>query len=328
MTDRTRLACLDKNPLLAFFDGRLDGAAGAVAEQHVASCATCSDLIAAAAGGEPTPVRALAHAGSVPSTFARGASFGRYLILEDVGRGGMGEVYAAYDPQLERRIALKVLHQNLASGEAADTARARLLREAKAIAKLSHPNVVVVYDAGAIDDRVFLAMEFIEWATLASWLAAAPRGWREIRDVFIRAGRGLAAAHDAGLVHRDFKPQNVMVGREGTVRVMDFGLAREADQLGGEVVPEPGVLSEGALTAQSIALTRTGSLLGTPLYMAPEQFLRAATDARTDQFSFCVALYEALFGERPFASETMPARIQAVVAGRVREPPQKAKVPA
>src|SRR5262252_8163150 len=178
MTDRTRLGCLDENTILAFVDGRLAGAAGKVAEQHVASCATCSDLIAAAAGGDPVSARDSAPAGGVPSTFARGASFGRYLILEDVGRGGMGEVYAAYDSQLDRRIALKVLHQNLASGEAAETARARLLREAKAIAKLSHPNVVVVYDAGAIDDRVFLAMEFIEGATLASWLAAAPRGWR------------------------------------------------------------------------------------------------------------------------------------------------------
>ena len=164
---------------------------------------------------------------------APGATVGRYVILNLVGRGGMGEVYAAYDPQLDRKVALKLLHETAARGAAARTARERLLREAKAIARLSHPNVVVVHDAGAIDDpvhgdRVFLAMEFIEGETLAAWLAAAPRAWRAIRDVFAAAGEGLAAAHEAGLVHRDFKPQNVMVGRDGSVRVMDFGLASDS----------------------------------------------------------------------------------------------------
>ena len=135
----------------------------------------------------------------------------------------MGEVYAAYHPDLDRRIALKVVNE---SGAGAADRRARLLREARAIARLSHPNVITVHDAGTVDDRVYIAMEFVEGETIDDWLRAQPRTWREILDVFIAAGRGLAAAHAAGVVHRDFKPQNVMIGRDGSVRVMDFGLAR------------------------------------------------------------------------------------------------------
>ena len=245
----------------------------------------------------------------------------------------MGEVYAAFDPQLDRKVALKLLHETTARQAAARTARERLLREAKAIARLSHPNVVVVHDAGAIDDpvhgdRVFLAMEFIEGETLAAWLDAAPRSWREIRDVFAAAGEGLAAAHEAGLVHRDFKPQNVMVGRDGSVRVMDFGLASDSSVIERGERPRSTSPATGvAPTSHTVALTGTGVLLGTPLYMAPEQFLAHATDARTDQFSFCVALYEALYGERPFPSESFSALLEAVVSGRVREPAQKTRVP-
>ena len=176
-------------------------------------------------------------------TLPRGTTVGRYVILNLVGRGGMGEVYAAYDPQLDRRIALKLLHQT-GLGDGERVARERLLREAKAIARLSHPNVVVVHDAGAISDatqheRVFLAMEFIEGRTLSDWLADPSRTWRQVRDVFLAAGAGLLAAHDAGLVHRDFKPQNVMVGADGTVRVMDFGLASDGSEIA-EGVHRPG----------------------------------------------------------------------------------------
>ena len=264
---------------------------------------------------------------------APGATVGRYVILNLVGRGGMGEVYAAYDPQLDRKVALKLLHETATGGAAVQTARERLLREAKAIARLSHPNVVVVHDAGAIDDpvhgdRVFLAMEFIEGDTLAAWLGAAPRTWRAIRDVFAAAGDGLAAAHEAGLVHRDFKPQNVMVGRDGLVRVMDFGLASESSVIEiGNAAPLDFAGAGVAPTSHTVALTRTGVLLGTPLYMAPEQFLAHPTDARTDQFSFCVALHEALYGERPFPSESFSVLVKAVVSGRVREPAQKTRAP-
>jgi tetratricopeptide (TPR) repeat protein len=237
----------------------------------------------------------------------------------------MGEVYAAYDPELDRKIALKILHAGEEAGD--ERSRGRLLREAKAIAKLRHPNVVVVHDAGTVDDRVFLAMEHVEGQTLAAWLAERPRTRREIVDVFVAAGRGLAAAHAAGLVHRDFKPQNVMVGREGGVHVMDFGLARAIDAEPDAPAAPPGALTESEATLAAAPLTRTGELVGTPLYMAPEQFRAQRTDARTDQFSFCVALYQALYGVHPFASSRLGELMAAVTEGRIQPPPAKSAVP-
>src|SRR4051794_9501939 len=156
---------------------------------------------------------------------AKGATIGRYVALGLLGRGGMGEVYAAYDPELDRKIAVKLLRARGVATTAAG--RTRLLREAQAIARLSHPNVVVVYDVGTFQDTVFIAMEFVEGNTLGYWLQAKQRPWREVLDVFLLAGRGLVAAHAAGLVHRDFKPDTVMITKSGQVRVMDFGLARE-----------------------------------------------------------------------------------------------------
>src|SRR3954451_179670 len=155
---------------------------------------------------------------------ARGETVGRFVVLGLVGRGGMGEVYAAYDPELERKVAVKLVR---ARPGATEQRRLRLLREAQAIAQLSHPNVVVVYDVGTFRDSVFIAMEFVEGHTLGYWLQAQTRRWREVLDVYVAAGRGLVAAHAAGLVHRDFKPDNVMITKSGQVRVMDFGLARE-----------------------------------------------------------------------------------------------------
>jgi len=245
----------------------------------------------------------------------------------------MGEVYSAYDPRLDRKVALKLLREAPGGEPAARATQERLLREAQSTARLAHRNIVVVYDAGTIEDRsgagrVYLAMELVDGRTLAAWLAERHRSWREIRDVFVAAAEGLQAAHAAGLVHRDFKPQNVMVGRDGTVRVMDFGLAGDGSE--GVAGQEPAIdLTSGEVaTAQTIALTHTGVLLGTPLYMAPEQFLGRKTDARTDQFSFCVALYEALYGERPFADRTLAELVAAVTGGRVREEPRRAVAPA
>src|SRR3954470_6311612 len=172
----------------------------------------------------PTPSHLPIDSASTP--LGRGAIIGRYLILGLVGRGGMGEVYAAYDPELDRKIAVKLLRAR-GAGLSAEDGKTRLLREAQAIARLSHPNVVVVYEVGTFRESVFIAMEFVEGDTLGYWLQAQTRRWREVLDVYVAAGRGLVAAHAAGLVHRDFKPDNVMITKSGQVRVMDFGLARE-----------------------------------------------------------------------------------------------------
>jgi serine/threonine protein kinase len=293
---------------------------------------------------------------SVPAVLGRGAIIGRYVVLGLVGRGGMGEVYGAYDPELERKVAVKLLRIKPGNGVTLSEGRQRTLREAQAIARLSHPNVVVVYDVGTFEDKVFIAMEFVEGTTLTYWLEAQPRTWQEILKVFVAAGHGLAAAHDKGLVHRDFKPDNVMVGRDNQPRVMDFGLARQASDKPAQprTPPDPipitifssspgvdgesvtRVLQEGAAAIEAgtpvsgafdMHLTRTGAMMGTPTYMAPEQFRGLATDARTDQFSFCISLYDALYKERPFAGDGINALATNVIRGDVRNAPANSKVP-
>jgi serine/threonine protein kinase/tetratricopeptide (TPR) repeat protein len=297
----------------------------------------------------------------------RGASIGRYMVLGQVGRGAMGEVYAAYDPELDRKVAVKLLRAEAGTAQA----RARLLREAQAIARLSHPNVIAVHDVGSFGDRVFVAMEYVDGYTLAYWLQASARSWQEVLRMFVAAARGLQAAHACQLVHRDFKPENVMVGRDGQVRVTDFGLARQVGVAGtgaaSDAAGAPAVVTSGddqdidatrrldfaaagsseqqhevtarrrsavlaalALDGRSALatdLTQTGTMMGTPAYMAPEQFQRQPTDERTDQFSFCVALYEALFGQRPFVGKSIDALVDNVLAGAIRPPPASSRVP-
>jgi tetratricopeptide (TPR) repeat protein len=315
------MTCPDANVILGFVDGRVPEPERAALSEHFDSCEACLGLVAAAARSHwsTTPEQRDAE----PAVLAKGTPVGRYLILDVVGRGGMGDVYAAFDPKLGRRVALKLLNARAASPVAVK----RFSREAQAIARLSHPNVVGIYDAGEFGERVYLAMEFVEGQTLADWLHARRPSWRDIREVFAAAGAGLAAAHEAGLVHRDFKPQNVMVSRDGSVRVMDFGLATDASRDDADL-REPMPASSGVLTDRTLALSRTGALIGTPLYMAPEQFLGRPTDARTDQFSFCVALHEALYGKRPFQADALSTLSEAVVTGRMREPPGKARAPA
>jgi eukaryotic-like serine/threonine-protein kinase len=279
---------------LAFLDGTLPAGARAEAEVHVASCRACTDLTTLAAADLASRKRGGDRRRPMIGELAIGAQVGRYQILAPIGRGGMGEVYAAHHPDLDRRIALKIVDE---SGPDSAERRARLLREARAIARLSHPNVVTVHDAGTVGDRVYIAMELVEGETVDAWLRAARRTWREVVDVFIAAGRGLAAAHAAEIIHRDFKPQNIMVGKDGTVRVMDFGLARLVnDEL---AVGPRSEAPDAAAHQRSATVTKTGALLGTPAYMAPEQFRGGPTDARSDQFSYCVALHEALYGLRP-----------------------------
>ncbi len=249
-----------------------------------------------------------------------GAVVGRYTLVESLGMGGTGIVFAAHDEQLGRRVAIKLLRSDRGRGSGS---RARMLGEAQAMAQLNHPNVIRVYDVGVVDDRAFIAMELIEGCTLAEWLAK-PRPWREILDVFTAAGRGLAAAHGAGLVHRDFKPHNVLIARDGSVRVLDFGLATGIGAVTG--APRSGA-NAGPIDLDEDE-TRDVLVIGTPGYMSPEQHLELPLDARSDQFGFCVALYGALYRQRPFVGETLEALLQAILAGPPSAPPPRTGVPA
>ena len=234
----------------------------------------------------------------------------------------MGVVWAAHDPGLDRPVALKVLHQNISKADT--TAHDRLLREARAMAKLRHPNVVAVYEVGMVESVEFVAMELVHGTDLAQWLKQ-PRTWREIVRVFLAAGRGLMAVHATGLVHRDFKPKNVLIANNGRVLVTDFGLARPLHQVSA-VIRRPETLGQGVAAGDGTAhwtLTAKGMLVGTPGYMAPELFLGAPADARSDQFSFCVSLYQALFKRLPFSgkrdepSESDPDKVHLPPVARV-----------
>ncbi len=319
--------CLDESTVVALLDGALAGPSLDAVHSHVDGCASCRQLLAqvgraASPSGSPSPFPS-------PSTsplagLGPGAHLGRYVILERVGTGGMGHVYAAYDPELHRKVAVKVLRPERLGALDWVEASARLQREAQAIARLSHPHVVTVHDVGLLGDEVFIAMEYVEGHTLDAWLRESPRPWRQVLALLRDAGRGLAAAHAAGLVHRDFKPGNVLVGRDGRVRVTDFGLARSATPSPTPPLPE-GVPAPGA--ALDVPLTLTGTLQGTPAYMAPEQLRGQTADALSDQFSFCVALYEALYGERPFTGDSLSTLAASVTGGQVRPAPKGTQVP-
>ncbi len=261
-----------------------------------------------------------------PGALPRGLRVGRYQLLRMLGEGGMGTVYLARDPELDRDVALKQLHRHLGGG---DDAQSRLLREARSMARLSHPNVVTVYDVLIHEGRLVLAMELVQGETLRAWLTSERRPWREVVGKFGQAGRGLVAAHAVGLVHRDFKPDNVLVGEDGRVRVTDFGLARPAVDTEAETEAETkadGVDLERtteprpAVDALAATMTRSGLLMGTPAYMAPEQH-RGRSDARSDQFAFCASLHEALSGELPFAGDTWDELRKAVELGQPRSLP-------
>ncbi len=263
----------------------------------------------------------------VNAIFQRGACLGRYVVLRAIGSGGMGNVYAAYDPELDRKVALKVLRADVLLSEERDESQRRLRREAQATARLNHPNVVSVFDIGTVGERLFIAMELIEGPTLTEWQAVEPRPWREALKVFVDAGRGLAAAHRVGIVHRDFKPGNVMLTEDGRVRVVDFGLARAVQPAEpSDNVDGPGSRS-GLDQPLALALTVRGQTLGTPAYMAPEQHLGTPADARSDQFSYCMALYQALYGELPFGGASRSELRANVLAGKVREAPEGSTVP-
>lgn len=321
------MTCPDSDRLTGFIDDTLAADDRAPIEDHLDTCEDCRSLVAllaraataeqeherasftaitlepAGAGLEATVPAGALDSGPTP-ILPGGTKVGRYVIAESLGMGGMGIVYAARDPELHREVAIKIMRPELA--RAHPDATRRIIREARAMAKLSHPNVVSVYDVGNLGDQVFIAMERVTGTNLREWLRASARSPAQILEVFIEAGRGLDAAHDAGIVHRDFKPDNVLVGADGRARVTDFGLAQEA--------------GEADAAERAIA--------GTPAYMAAEAHTAGNIDARSDQFSFAVALYEALYGSRPFAATTREALADAVVHGRIEPPPPRSSVPA
>ncbi|MEX1362105.1 MAG: FG-GAP-like repeat-containing protein, partial [Nannocystaceae bacterium] len=294
------------------------------------------------------------------SLFARArepVSLSRYLLLRPLGSGGTGVVYDGYDPELARRVAVKVLRSGRRTQESVKRARARFLREAQSIARLSHPNVIAVYDVGTYtaeqlapgtraglqrgsveDEGVFIVMELVEGHDVGQWLDRGRRSWREVVDVFIDAGQGLAAAHRAGIVHRDFKPGNVLVGDDGRVKVVDFGLAltyggtesRSVSANPSTVVPPVASLVPGGehVGPALDKLTRTGTLLGTPAYMAPEQHGGDPADQEADQFAFCASLFRALYGRYAFEGQQLDVLYSNKLAGRIQAPPESSRVPA
>ncbi|MEO7731392.1 MAG: serine/threonine-protein kinase, partial [Kofleriaceae bacterium] len=231
-----------------------------------------------------------------PEELAYGQTIGRYLVLGVLGRGGMGIVYEAYDPVLDRRIAVKRLRE--ITDDEVSAGRARMQREAQAIARLSHPNVITVHDVSEHGGAMYIAMELVQGQTLREWQLG--RGWRELVAAYGAAGRGLGAAHAAGMIHRDFKPENVLVGRDGRVRVTDFGLARlarDAPATPTVALVEHLAVSSGVATGRSGLsgnLTAAGAVIGTPSYMAPEQIDGEQVDERSDQYAWCIAMWEAI----------------------------------
>ncbi|MEM6991456.1 MAG: protein kinase [Myxococcota bacterium] len=247
---------------------------------------------------------------------------GRFQLRRLLGRGAQGSVYLAEDPELRRNVAVKLLTAGLGD----EAARARLLREGLALAQLNHPNVLTIHDVGVHEGRVFIAMEYVQ-DSLSQWCAAHPVGTRArfaaLLELAIGAAQGLAAAHAAQLVHRDIKPANILVDADDRPRLGDFGLARPAS--GGEDVVTHGDSLHDVLSAEA-TLTATGQLVGTPAYMASEQF-SGIGDEQSDQFSLCVTLWEAAYGERPFAGDTVAALVEARLAPLGPPPAARREVP-
>ena len=243
---------------------------------------------------------------------------GRYQVLHELGRGGMGITYAAHDSALDRDIALKVVRPDEGTGE---DAQIRLQWEAQALARLAHPNIVAVHDVGMHDGRTYLAMELVKGQVLDAPHMASASTWQQVLQLFVQVGEGLQAAHEAGLVHRDVKPSNIMIGDDGRVRLLDFGLARTGD--GRMQLPR-------SRDGSGLDGDDTSGLVGTPGYVAPEQLDGLAADARSDQFSFCVTLFEALYGERPFVGKSARILRSVMFHGVIHEPPEhlKNRVPA
>jgi len=280
--------------------GVLDARRAEQIRNHVDDCSSCRVALGRLAHDEAVATE--------PTICEPALRIGRYKIERKIGSGGMGDVLLAEDSELHRKVVIKLLRL----GVGADDGQQRLLREAQAMAQVSHPNVVPIFDVGVHDNHVFIAMEYLECGDLAAWLATA-RPLHEVLEVFVAAGRGLAAAHRAELIHRDFKPHNVLLGARGEVKVSDFGLARAASE------------SPRGERLLDKTITDAGTVVGTPAYMAPEQLLGRPLDARADQFSFCVALYEGLCGRRPSDAVNVAQLLDAAMAGTCPEEPLRAR---
>jgi serine/threonine protein kinase len=314
------MECPDENTLVAMIEDGLDPADRDALDAHLDSCAACAALAIELAhvltpddpDGIPTP-----------SIHQARHLEGGYVLGKILGQGGMGAVYEGRHETLGRRVAIKLLRADMADPAMRHVYTERLLREARLLASLSHPNIMTIFDVGIWrEGQVFLAMELVEGDTLRGWLKAEARTWRQILDVYLQAARGLEAAHARGVIHRDVKPENMLIGLDGRVRVTDFGLARAGEQGVEEARTMGGVSMSSASN-----LTQTGDIMGTPAYMAPEQHLGADVDHRADQFALCVSLWEALVGERPFEGESRQALAMAVCAGQLRDAPQGIEVP-
>jgi tetratricopeptide (TPR) repeat protein len=306
----------------SFFRGSLGPEQAQAITAHLDGCESCRWKFGLHDTAMNTRANTTRRPSFVGSLLARGAEVGRYVVLKPLGAGGMGVVYAAYDPQLDRRVALKLVRGDVFAGDDAKAGQERLLREAQAMAKLSHPNVIAVHDVGTFGEQVFLAMELVEGESLASWIRK-PRSWREVVALFVQAGQGLSAAHAAGLIHRDFKPDNVLVGLDGRARVTDFGLARPSTRDRDDEASLP----PGVQTPAPVALTSPGMVIGTPAYMPPEQLMGAAADERSDAYSFCASLYEALAGEVPFPGNSGLELVVSVRSQKFIRPIDELRVP-
>jgi len=290
--------CPNDETFTRLVEGLLPEAEVRALEAHCDGCLSCARLLAE-----------LARSISPSGGSGGGLLDGRYRLLEPLGAGGMGVVYAAFDTKLGRKVAVKRLRET-GLGTPAEKRRGRFLREAQLLASLSHPNVLTIHDAGGADRELYVVMELIDGAPVSRWLTEKRPGWRAIIDVFMQAGRGLLAAHQLGIVHRDIKPDNILVANNGRVLVGDFGLAGLAGNLTPVADPSPSPASPVAGE-----LTETGAVLGTPAYMSPEQHDGKPGDALSDQFSFAVSLYEALHGRRPFAGRSASEIAAATRAG-------------
>jgi tetratricopeptide (TPR) repeat protein len=317
------MACPEPRAFGDFVEGSLDAAAREALELHVDTCESCRVVLSETGRAVRRNREQIEH--EAPRLPEAGDVVGRYAIVSRLGEGAMGVVFLAKDPELEREIAIKLVQPRLGEPEQ-ELVQQRMLREGRLLARIDHANVVRVFDVGRWRGAVFVALERVQGVSLRAWLETKPRTQREIVAVFRQCAAGLAAAHAAGVIHRDVKPENVIVDDAGQARVTDFGLARTAatdarvesverspDAGSGEI---PAVTATGSADGLALRLTRTRGLVGTPAYMAPEQHLGAAADERSDQFALCTALAEALSGPRPFAGDDVATVVEVMRAER------------